>query len=108
MAVHLAMEYSISNCKESRGPSMMIDEFKGEYAFLSNLHPAPVEYEDVTYPTVEHAFQAAKTELEEERDGVKNAKSAAAARMLGKRVTLRRGWDYHRVDVMDKLVRAKF
>ena len=38
-----------------------IDRFVGQYTFLSNFFIAPVKYEDATYASVEHAFQAAKT-----------------------------------------------
>jgi len=39
----------------------MIKTFHGKHAFLSNFHPAEITYEGITYPTTEHAFQAAKT-----------------------------------------------
>ena len=42
--------------------SAAIDSVSGAHAFLSNFHPAPVVLDGVTYPSVEHAFQAAKTE----------------------------------------------
>ena len=35
-------------------------KFKGPYAFLSNFYPAVVEVSDLIYPSVEHAYQAAK------------------------------------------------
>ncbi len=35
--------------------------FKGKYDFLSNFAPSAVELDRDDYPTVEHAFQAAKT-----------------------------------------------
>ena len=38
----------------------MIKEFQGENRFLSNFYPARVVWMGHTYPTVEHAFQAAK------------------------------------------------
>lgn len=37
-----------------------IRSFTGTHRFLSNFHPAPVLLDGVVYPTVEHAFQAAK------------------------------------------------
>ena len=37
-----------------------ITRFHGEYRFLSNFYPVKVEYDGVQYPTVEHAYQAAK------------------------------------------------
>ena len=38
----------------------IIDSFRGEYGFLSNFNKSRVEFEGMTYPSVEHAFQAAK------------------------------------------------
>lgn len=39
-----------------------INSFHGEFAFLSNFFPAQVSLDDgLTYPTVENAYQAAKT-----------------------------------------------
>jgi len=38
----------------------MIDSFKGDFRFLSNFYPVNVDYEGIMYPTVEHAYVAAK------------------------------------------------
>jgi len=38
-----------------------INTFRGKYRFLSNFYYAEVNYEGIRYPTVEHAYQAAKT-----------------------------------------------
>jgi ribA/ribD-fused uncharacterized protein len=40
---------------------MAITSFKEEYSWLSNFSKHPVEFEGMTYPNVEAAFQAAKT-----------------------------------------------
>ena len=82
--------------------------FTGEYAFLSNFYPHPVEVDGDIYPTNEHAFQALKTDDPAEREKVRLAKTPASAKSLGKRVTLREGWDTLRFEVMERLVRAKF
>lgn len=37
-----------------------ITEFRGEYSWLSNFFPVQIEYEGLTYPSVEHAYQAGK------------------------------------------------
>lgn len=39
-----------------------INTFNGDYRFLSNFYPAEVLFEGITWPSVEHAFQAAKTD----------------------------------------------
>jgi len=38
-----------------------IDRFRRGYRFLSNFHPCEVEMDGETYPSVEHAYQTAKS-----------------------------------------------
>ena len=85
-----------------------ITSFTGENAFLSNFYPHPIEIDGDLYPTNEHAFQALKTDDPTERKRVREAKTPASAKALGKRVTLRGGWNEERFEVMERLVRAKF
>ena len=40
---------------------MEINCFDGEYTFLSNFFPCVIKFDNNNYPSVEHAFQAAKT-----------------------------------------------
>ncbi len=47
-----------------------IREFKGEFRFLSNFFPSRIYHDGIEYPTVEHAFQAAKTLDFEQRWGI--------------------------------------
>lgn len=86
----------------------MIDRFNGEYAFLSNFHPSTVKLYGRNYPTVEHAFQAAKTLSELERTAIRHATTPGRAKRLGRRCTLRPDWDEIKIDVMDRLLRRKF
>jgi N-glycosidase YbiA len=86
----------------------MIDGFSGEYAFMASAFRCDIEFEGIVYPSLEHAFQAAKTDDLAEREIVRMGKSPAGARMAGKKVTLRHGWDYYRVEVMERLIRLKF
>jgi ribA/ribD-fused uncharacterized protein len=83
--------------------------FAGELAFLSNCYviEGGIEYEGVLYPSVENAFQAAKTCDPEERKFFETV-APTQARRYGQKVTMRERWDYHRVNVMQELVRAKF
>lgn len=37
-----------------------ITQFRGEFSWLSNFYPVQIEYEGLTYPSVEHAYQAGK------------------------------------------------
>ncbi len=59
----------------------VIDRFQGEYSFLSNFHPAPITFERIEYPTVEHAFQAAKKPISGGYAGERDGTSSAEIRM---------------------------
>lgn len=85
-----------------------IDDFSGPHGFLSNFHPAPVVYEGQTYPTAEHAYQAAKTLDLERRSWIAEAPTPGEAKGRGRLVDLRRDWDRIKDDVMLDIVRAKF
>jgi len=65
---------------------MAITSFNGKYEFLSNFYYSPVTYEGITYPTVEHAFQAAKTFDVTERRRISEMKTPGMAKRAGRRV----------------------
>lgn len=85
-----------------------IESFVGEYRFLSNFFPSPIEVDGLIYPSVEHAFQALKTENLTEREIVRSARTPGQAKKLGRRVTLRPDWDAARIGVMKMLLEKKF
>lgn len=97
-------------------PAAPITRFAGPYAFLSNFYPVRVSYQGEWYPTVEHAFQAAKTDSPAERRRVQAARTPGIAKHLGRRVTLRDDWEHDdaaeglpvRVVVMRGLLVHKF
>ena len=88
----------------------MIDRFRNEYAFLSNFYPSPIHVQGLRYPTVEHAFQAAKTDDPVMRERVRRMQSATSAKRLGRSgdLILIAGWDDKRIEVMHELLILKF
>ena len=86
----------------------MITRFEGSNSFLSNFYTCPVEYEDRYYSSVEHAFQAAKTDNQLERERIQLTKTPGDAKRLGRQVALRKDWELVKVDVMRDLLRSKF
>lgn len=86
----------------------MIESFTGQYRFLSNFYPCPVEFEGISYRTVEHAFQAAKTHDLLYRTFIENAETPAKAKRLGRKAPLRENWEEVKIDVMHDLLREKF
>ncbi len=85
-----------------------ITKFDGKYAFLSNFYPCKIEYEGMRYPSVEHAYQAAKTDSVSDRKYIACCESAKAAKRFGKTVKLVADWDSVKGSVMLKLLRIKF
>lgn len=85
-----------------------IDSFTGTYRFLSNFSPAPVAFDGVTYATVEHAYQAAKTLNEDERREIAALPKPGQAKRAGRRVTMRADWDDVKISVMEEMLRLKF
>lgn len=86
----------------------IIGPFQGEYAFLSNFYQAPVEFEGIVYPTVEHAFQAAKTVDQEERRRIAALPTPGEAKRAGRKLKIRKDWENIKLHIMHELVQQKF
>ena len=82
--------------------------FVGEYAWLSNFHPAPIVVDDCKFPSVEHAFQAFKTQDNWWFERISTAKHPGTAKKLGRKAPLRPDWEDVCVNIMRKCIRAKF
>lgn len=87
-----------------------INSFTGDYRFLSNFYPCQVELDGRTYPSTEHAYQAAKTlKLDERKPFYKSPlPTAGEAKKLGRKLTLRSDWEGVKLSVMEGLLRQKF
>lgn len=85
-----------------------IDRFKGKYEFLSNFYPAVIEVDGISYPTVEHAFVAMKTQDKNIRKQIADLRTPAEAKKFGKTIDLRTDWNDVRVAVMRNLLIKKF
>lgn len=87
----------------------MIKEFQGDYRWLSNFATVQIEYQGITYPSVEHAFVAAKSLDTEWRLKCSNPNAhPAEIKELGKTVKLRSDWNDIDEDVMYELLDLKF
>lgn len=87
-----------------------IHEFQGRYRFLSNFWPSVVTYDGERYPTVEHAYQAAKSDdpAYRLRISVETQGSPSVAKRIGRSAKLRPDWDAVKLDIMLGLLRQKF
>jgi ribA/ribD-fused uncharacterized protein len=87
---------------------MRINGFFGPYRFLSNFWYAQVVLHDVSYPTVEHAFQAAKSIDPVFQQRIREAASPGEAKKLGRQTPIRADWENVKIDFMRFLVWNKF
>lgn len=87
---------------------MAIDTFHGEYHWLSNFEPSPIVYKSQLWPTVEHAYQAAKTDNTEQKERIRAAPTPSNAKVWGRKATMRRTWEDEKVGVMCELLERKF
>ena len=86
----------------------MINNFTGKHNFLSNFYTVPISFEGIMFPSVEHAYQAAKSLDEEVRLRIMRIGSAGQAKRAGKKVILRPNWESLKLDIMLELLRRKF
>lgn len=86
-----------------------IEQFIGEYRWLSNFEPSPIEYIGGLFPTVEHAYQSAKTTNMFEQQKVMACLTPGAAKRVGQHLTLRPDWtEETRLSTMRFLLEKKF
>ncbi len=102
-----------------------IDKFFGDYRFLSNFWPAPIDVpiifsgrnhkdepalrvQHVKFPSVEHAYVAAKSMDPEFQLQVAAIEKAGDVKKLGRTVKLRPEWDQVKLNIMRMLVTKKF
>lgn len=86
----------------------MIDEFNGEYSFLSNFYPAKVTVFGIEYQNAEAAFQACKTlDINVRRTQFSNA-TASEAKTLGHHISLRVDWGLVKFAYMKEVCKRKF
>ena len=86
----------------------IIEVFRGRYRFLSNFYPSVIKYNDLLYPTVEHAYQSQKVIENSIKEEIRKAKTPKEAKQLKKKGTKIKGWDKIKYDLMKELVMIKF
>ena len=86
----------------------MILYFRGEHRYLSNFEHSPIEYRGAHWPTVEHAYQAMKSEVPDEQVQIRRANSPGEAKRMGRLVILRPDWEEVKVQIMRELLWQKF
>lgn len=86
----------------------MIKKFKKDYEFLSNFYKEEITVDGITYPTVEHAFQAQKFSTQAEKEKIAKYKKPSTAKKKGREPTLPKDWDKASLKHMNDILRIKF
>lgn len=86
----------------------MIKEFQGRYRFLSNFWLCYIDYQGLTYPSVEHAYQATKFEGVLRVPFTRTDMKPGEAKRLGRSDGIRKDWESVKLSIMKELVTIKF
>jgi hypothetical protein len=84
-----------------------IKEFRGPYRFLSNFYPAEVSFAGFLYPSVENAYQAAKSADRAFQESL-IAMTPGQAKRAGRGAVLISNWESIKQPVMAELLLQKF
>lgn len=87
----------------------MIEQFRGEYRWLSNFAPALITLDYVTYPSIEHAYMSAKCDTVQWKIFCSDVNNTpGAVKKASKSITLVKDWDAKKVGVMTLCIKQKF
>jgi len=84
-----------------------IKGFQGKYRFLSNFWPCLLKFEGLAYLSSEAAYQASKSSNPETKEKFTSI-DARLARNLGRQIGIRDDWEQDKLNVMYRILRAKF
>jgi ribA/ribD-fused uncharacterized protein len=85
-----------------------VDSFTGYFEFLHNNFLSPIYYEGSLYPSVTHAYHAARSRDEQTKNAILNADSFQTVAKIARRIEDPEGWSLTRTSIMERLVRDKF
>tara|TARA_X000001382_G_scaffold25412_3_gene16006 strand:+ start:10256 stop:10681 length:426 start_codon:yes stop_codon:yes gene_type:complete len=87
----------------------MIREFQGDERWLSNFAPCSIKREGFIFPSVEHAYMAAKSAKGSWKKFCANeANAAGQVKRASRNIDLVENWDTLKLEVMEDCVRQKF
>ncbi len=87
----------------------MIERFRGKYGFLSNFAEVDVTMDGLVFPSVEHAYIAAKSDdMEWKKLCAEGTYEAGALKKISKGIEIVDDWDNKRRTVMIDLLYQKY
>jgi ribA/ribD-fused uncharacterized protein len=88
---------------------MKIERFNGDFEFLSNMYPCDIEYEGVSFNSVEQAYQYHKTTSPKEKMNILRCNQPKKTKVLAKKFKyVREDWLKFRLGLMYRLLKLKF
>jgi N-glycosidase YbiA len=83
--------------------------FVGDYAFLSTFFPVEIIFQNITFPSIQHALVAAMTEDTEIQVKISGIPKPGIALQYGKTLRPFAGWDdEYRIKIMTDFIDQKF
>lgn len=89
-------------------PNEVINEFSGGHRWLSNFWMVGITHDGILYPSVEHAYQAAKTLDFAQRWEISQLAKPGEAKRAGRKVAIRPDWEQIKDRIMGELLVQKF
>lgn len=88
----------------------MISGFQGDNRWLSNFWPAKIQIGDIVYPTVEHAYVAAKPIMPFTPADLEwfLTLTPAKAKKVGRELDVRPDWDDVKIHLMQQFTELKY
>jgi N-glycosidase YbiA len=85
-----------------------IPHYETSYFLFSNFSAHVIVYKGITYPTLEHAFQAQKFSDEKTREEIRKASSPLVAFKIGRSTpNIRKDWKVIKINIMYELLKSK-
>jgi len=92
--------------------NVIIDDFRGEYFFLSNFYLREITFHGIKFHSTEQAYMWCKTQVPEEQAAILALPTPGQVKLYcseeSGKITLREGWDNLRTFEMYNVVLAKF
>ena len=103
-------EEDLTFAQKFKPPPIKLDEdFIAVSSYLRNDYPCDIEYQGLIFPSVEHAFQAAKTEDPDDHQEILDASSIREAKKIGRGFIIDvNDWEARKVSVMHRFIWQKF
>lgn len=92
---------------EINDPVFIISE-KEQWGGLSNFAFSKMEIDGKEWTTVEHYFQAQKSNSPIIQEQIRVYRTPKEAKMIGRKITLRPDWESIKIDVMRKALNVKY